>query len=179
MMIRKLSYEELIAARPTLAEAQNLPKHPIYGVVDNVRSLHNVGAIFRTADGAGIQKLFLCGITGTPPKNEIHKTALGAEENVAWQYHPDPVEVITPLKDQGIQIVVLEHTIQSVHYQKAEFRFPLCLVVGHEHFGISEEVIALADLAIEIPMYGLKGSLNVGVAFGIAIYQIIWRLENF
>jgi tRNA G18 (ribose-2'-O)-methylase SpoU len=178
-MIRKLSFEELVRTRPTPDEARKLPKHPIFGILDNVRSLHNVGSIFRTADGAGIQKLFLCGMTGTPPKNEIHKTALGAEENVAWEYYQNPVEIVTQLKTSGVQITALEHTTGSVHFQKADFRFPMCLVVGHEHLGISGEVIGLADQAIEIPMYGLKGSLNVGVAFGIAAYQIIWRIENF
>lgn len=178
-MIKKLTFEELVESRPTPEQAKSFPKHPIYGIVDNVRSLYNVGSIFRTADGAGIQKLFLCGITGTPPKTEIHKTALGAEENVAWEYVKDPVEVVQKLKGEGIQIVVLEHTTESIHFQKADFRYPTCLVVGHEHHGISEGIIQLSDQAIEIPMYGLKGSLNVGVAFGIAAYQIIWRLENF
>lgn len=178
-MMRKLSFEELVESRPSLEEARKLAKHPIYALVDNVRSLHNVGSIFRTADGAGIQKLFLCGITGKPPQNEIRKTALGAEDNVPWEYHRSAIDVIRRLKAEGIQTVVLEHTTQSIHFQKASFRFPICLVVGHEHHGIAEEVVALADQAIEIPMYGLKGSLNVGVAFGIAIYQIIWRLENF
>lgn len=175
-MIRKLSFEELVTARPTPETAKMRPRHPIYGLVDNVRSLHNVGSIFRTADGAGLQKLFLCGITGRPPQNEIHKTALGAEENVAWEYFSDPTEIINQLKANGVQIVVLEHTNQSVHFQQAEYRFPMCLVVGHEYQGISDEIISLADLAVEIPMYGLKGSLNVGVAFGIAIYEIVRQI---
>lgn len=177
-MIKKLSFEELVKSRPSLETAQSLPRHPVYALVDNVRSLHNVGSIFRTADGAGIQKLFLGGITGKPPQNEIHKTALGAEENVAWEYSANPVEIIQKLKAEGVQIVVLEHTNRSVHFQQAEYQFPTCLVLGHEHYGISAEIISLADLAIEIPMYGLKGSLNVGVAFGIAAYEIVGQLKK-
>jgi tRNA G18 (ribose-2'-O)-methylase SpoU len=177
-MIRKLSFEELIQSRPTPAIARDLPRFPMYGVVENVRSLYNVGAIFRTADGAGLQKLYLCGITGKPPHEEIHKTALGAEENVPWEYLPQAVTIIQQLKSRGVQIVVLEHTTASFHFQKAQFRTPCCLVVGHEHLGVSDEVVALADLAIEIPMYGLKGSLNVAVAFGIAAYQMVWQLQK-
>lgn len=173
--MRKLTFEELVASRPNLEQAKRLPRHPIYGIVDNVRSLHNVGSIFRTADGAGMQKLYLCGITGTPPKNEIHKTALGAEENVPWEYRKQVVNVVKELKKNNVQIVVLEHTDCSLSFQKADYRFPTCLVVGHEHFGVSNEVVALADSAIEIPMYGLKGSLNVSVAFGIAVYEIVRR----
>lgn len=175
-MIEKISFEDLVKSRPTLEEAQKLPRHPIYGIVDNVRSLYNVGSIFRTADGAGLQKLFLCGITGCPPNNEIHKTALGAEENIEWEYVQNPVDAVLSLKDRGVKIVILEHTHQSQHFQKAVFEFPACLVVGHEHHGVSEEIVKLADQAIEIPMFGLKGSLNVGVAFGIAIYQMVGQL---
>ena len=174
--MRKLTFEELIASRPNLEQARQLPRYPIYGVVDNVRSLHNVGSIFRTADGAGIQKLYLCGITGTPPKNEIHKTALGAEENVAWEYREHAIDAVKELKQNGVQIVVLEHTDCSDPFQDVEYIFPTCLVVGHEHHGVSEELVALADLAIEIPMYGLKGSLNVSVAFGIAVYEMVRRI---
>ncbi|MBN1350915.1 RNA methyltransferase [candidate division KSB1 bacterium] len=174
--MKKLAFEELTASRPSLEEAKARHRFPVYGVVDDVRSLHNVGSIFRTADGMGLRKLYLCGITGTPPKNEIHKTALGAEENVDWEYCKSAAQIIRQLKQNGMQIVVLEHTDTSQHYQQADYKFPLCLVVGHEHFGVSEEAVALADLAIEIPMYGLKGSLNVSVAFGIAGYEIISRI---
>ena len=171
--IRKLSFEELVETRPTLDEARDLARFPVYGLIDNVRSLHNVGAIFRTADGAGFSGLYLCGITGKPPQNEIHKTALGAEENVPWEYHDDAVSLVWELKSRGIKIVVLEHTTSSINYTEPQFTEPVCLVVGHEHHGVSAEICEMADVAIEIPMHGLKGSLNVSVAFGIAAYQII------
>jgi len=174
--MKKLSFAELRESRLNLKDAQNLPRFPLYGVIDNVRSLHNVGSIFRTADGMALRKLFLCGITGAPPKNEIHKTALGAERNVAWEYRQSAAEAVRELKATGVHIVVLEHTDSSQHFQQADYKFPICLVVGHEHNGVSDDVIALADQAIEIPMFGLKGSHNVAVAFGIAGYEIIRRI---
>lgn len=174
--MRKLSYEELLSSRPSLAEVQQRERHPIHVVVDNVRSLHNVGSIFRTSDGAGIEKLYLCGLTGKPPRPEIRKTALGAEESVAWEYHARAVDIVKELKRKGVYIVVLEHTNQSINCYEANFLFPACLVIGHEHFGVSDEVIALADLSIEIPMFGLKSSLNVSVAYGIVVYEMVRQL---
>ncbi|RMD95565.1 MAG: TrmH family RNA methyltransferase [Calditrichaeota bacterium] len=151
----------------------------VFVIAENIRSLYNVGSIFRTADGAGITKLFLTGITGTPPHREIRKVALGAEEKVPWEYHEDSRTLIEKLKQEDISIVVLEDTPKSLLYYEAEYHFPLCLVVGHEYHGVSREAIELADLLIKIPMRGMKISLNVGVAFGIAIYEIVKHLERF
>lgn len=150
-----------------------MSNYPIYALVENVRSLYNVGAIFRTADGAGVSKIFLTGITGQPPHRGIRKVALGAEETVPWDYHPDSVELIERLKKQKVQIVVLESTQDSIPYDKARYQFPLCLVVGHEYNGVSKQVIEKSDLLIKIPMKGTKISLNVAVAFGIAVYEIV------
>jgi len=145
---------------------------PLYGVLDNIRSLHNVGSIFRTSDGAGVAKLYLCGITGRPPRPEIRKTALGSEDSVPWEYHPKTTDAIGALRSQGVSIVVLERTEKSIRHFDAAYPFPCALVVGHEFFGVSAEVMALADLAVEIPMAGIKGSLNVAVAYGIVVYEI-------
>ncbi len=141
-------------------------------LVENVRSLYNVGAIFRTADGAGVSKVILTGITGCPPHKEIRKVALGAEENVSWEYHQDSVAIARQLKQKGIKIVALETTAESALYNQVKYEFPLCLVLGNEYHGISPELLAEADSYIKIPMRGMKVSLNVGVAFGIAIYEI-------
>lgn len=169
--MRKLTSQELARHRVLRAGVANRPR-AIYALADNIRSMHNVGALFRTADGAGVAKLFLCGISACPPRPEIRKTSLGAEEAVVWEYVPSAVQAVAALKAQGVQIVVLEHTDCSYDFRLALYRFPLCLVVGHEQHGVSEEVIALADLAVEIPMAGVKESLNVSVAFGIAVYEI-------
>ena len=177
--MRKLTPVELAERRSAKIEIKQRNKIPIYGMLDNVRSLNNVGSIFRTADGAGIRKLYLCGITGSPPREEIRKTSLGAEESMDWEYRKNAVDVLQKLKSENIHIIVLEHTDCSVHYKRAHYTFPACLIVGHEHKGVSQEIIDLADVAIEIPMYGVKQSLNVAVAFGIAMYELIDQCQNY
>ena len=176
--IRKLTYEEIQQSRPGAEQLQIMPRRPVSVLLDDVRSLHNVGAIFRTADGVHLEKMFLCGITGTPPRAEIRKTSLGAEESVPWEFHQNPLPVIGELREKGYQIVVLEHTSASQDYRQAKYHFPLCLIVGHEFHGIRDELVEAADLAIEIPMHGIKQSLNVSVAFGVAIYEIISHWEK-
>jgi tRNA G18 (ribose-2'-O)-methylase SpoU len=169
--LRKLSFDEISKGRGRSGEK---PRAPITVIADNIRSLHNVGALFRTADGANIEELVLCGISGTPPRNEIRKTSLGAEESVPWRYAEDAGEAAGELSARGYQIVVLEHTTGSQDYRSAPYRFPLCLIVGHEFHGVQEKLVGMADLAVEIPMHGVKQSLNVSVAFGIAIYGILF-----
>ncbi|MFH1298490.1 MAG: RNA methyltransferase [Patescibacteria group bacterium] len=141
-------------------------------VLDNIRSLHNVGAIFRTCDGAGVKKVYLCGMTGTPPRREITKTAIGAEETIDWEYRKSSVRLVRHLKKQGYKIVALEKNKKSKNFHETKYGSPLCLVVGHEINGIKEKILQDADLTVHIPMRGLKESLNVATAFGIAIYEI-------
>jgi len=146
----------------------------LLALVEDVRSLWNVGSIFRTADGAGFERLYLCGITGSPPRKEIAKTSLGAEDHVPWEHHAGALEVLPALKAAGVQVVGLEHTPHSEPLTKALARgalhAPLCLVVGNEVTGISAETLAACDLTCDLPMRGVKASLNVAVAFGIATY---------
>ena len=172
-MHRKLAFEEIHARQPNLDELQASPRHPVIVLGDDIRSLHNVGAIFRTSDAAHIQHLYLCGITGKPPRDEIRKTSLGAEESVPWSYEKDALVVIEKLRQQGYQICVLEHTTQSVNYQQTDYQFPLCLIIGNEYHGVNDELVAAADMAIELPMHGIKQSLNVSVAYGVAVYHLI------
>ena len=171
--MKKIAYLDLINTSPSLDEIKHRTRRPVKVLLDNVRSLYNVGSIFRASDATGVEKIFLCGITGRPPRAEIHKAALGAEYNVPWEYFENPAEIVQQLKAIGHRIVILEHTDRPQLYDKAEYKFPLCLVVGHEITGVSDEVVALADMAIEIPMFGIKQSLNVSVAYGIAIYEIV------
>ena len=147
-------------------------KRDIYVLLNNIRSLHNVGSVFRTSDGAGVKKIFLCGQTGYPPRDEITKTALGAEECVPWEYYIDPLDCIRHLKKKNIKIVALEQVKKSVDYKKYKPKYPICLVVGHEIDGVQNEILNLCDDAIEIQMRGKKRSLNVSVAFGIAVYNL-------
>ena len=146
-------------------------------IADNIRSAHNVGALFRTSDGAHIRHLYLCGITCTPPRTDIRKTSLGAEESVPWSHEPDAAALIDRLKGEGYQVVMLEHTTDSLHYRQAEYQFPLCLVVGNEYHGIQDHLVPLGDMAVEIPMLGIKQSLNVSVAYGIAVYEILAKIK--
>jgi len=147
-------------------------------MLDNIRSLYNVGSMFRTSDGALVKKLFLCGYTPKPPRKEIEKTALHATETVPWEYRTDPLEALSTVRSSGIRICVLEQTTKSIPYhQVRKTDFPICLVIGNEIAGISQDVIAAADMAIEIPMYGMKQSLNAAVAYGIALFELvrIWK----
>ena len=172
-ILKKLSNDEIKGKRPGIAELEETERFPVAVIAENVRSLYNVGSMFRTSDGALIEKLWLCGYTGFPPRKEIDKTALGSVETVPWENNPDTLSVIRKLKSEGYSIVSLEHTDSSVNYLEAEYKFPLCIMLGNEVEGLSEEAVALSDAAVEIPMYGIKQSLNVSVAYGIIIYHII------
>jgi len=174
-MMRKLSHEEIVSRQVKKADS---PKVPLCVVLNNIRSLHNVGTIFRTADGAGVEKIWLCGITGYPPQGGIAKTALGAENHVLWEYREDVLGLIKELKDQGYQIVLLEQMHGSVAHDAFKPKSPVCLVVGNEVIGIAEALQDLSDAAIEIEMDGVKNSLNVAVAFGIALYQLRGWLKH-
>jgi len=143
-------------------------------LLEDIRSLWNVGSIFRSADGAGFRRLYLCGITGCPPRKEIAKTSLGAEDHVAWSYHAGALEVLPALRAAGVLIVGLEKSASSEPLEavlaRGAIRAPLCMVVGNEVAGLSAETLAVCDLVCHLPMRGVKESLNVAVAFGIGAY---------
>lgn len=172
--MRKLSWDEI--DRPDPDEIKDLPKHPVRVLVHNVRSIHNVGSIFRTSDAARIEHVHLTGFTGTPDHKDLHKTALGAQDAVSWSQHDDPFPVIDDLRERGFTIGLLEQTSESMPPDEVSMEvYPLCLVVGNEVRGVDDEIVEIADLALEIPQYGAKISMNVGVAYGIAIYDLIRR----
>lgn len=176
--MRKLNHEEISAQRVPGHKIAQIERMPIFGMLDNIRSLYNVGSIFRTSDGARVSGLLLCGFTPHPPRKEIEKTALGATSTVPWDYFRDPHEAVLEARRRGARICVLEHTTASIPYHEvAPDLFPLCLVVGNELTGVSAGIIAEADMAIEIPMFGVKQSLNAAVAYGIAVFELvrIWQ----
>lgn len=148
-------------------------KQELRVVLDNIRSGENVGSILRTADAVGVRRVYLCGITPTPPHPKVTKAALGAEKSVPWEYHKQTWRLLTKLKIAGAQIVVVEQSPNSIDYRKLKPRFPLALVVGNEVHGLNKKILSLADKIIEIPMYGKKESLNVAVATGVALYKIV------
>lgn len=149
-------------------------KVPLMVVLDNVRSQHNVGAVFRTADAFRIEGLCLCGITCCPPNAELHKTALGAEQTVAYSYYDKTVDAINALHERGYDVYAIELAHDAVTLEEAISRHmadkPVALVLGHEVFGVADEVMALCDGCIELPQYGTKHSLNVSVTAGIVLY---------
>lgn len=167
--MRKLAHHEIVERQVTKSSGERLP---FCVVLNSIRSLYNVGSLFRTADGIGIEKLWLCGITGYPPQSGIAKTALGAEENVPWDYRKDILSLLRELKGQGYQIVLLEQIAESIPHDQFKPQSPVCLVVGNEISGISDELLTICDAAVEIDMSGIKNSLNVAVAFGIIGYHI-------
>lgn len=178
--MKKLTHDEIALNRSTLDTLHKVKKLPVYVLLNSIRSNYNVGSIFRTSDGAMIEKLFLCGYTPFPPKpdadkgkKEILKTALGSTESVQWEYVKDPKEVILKMKENGIKICALELTSKSIpYYEIKKDDFPLCLLVGNEITGVSQELLDLCDFSIEIPQYGIKQSLNVAVAYGVAIFEL-------
>ncbi len=174
-MLRKFSMDEL--DRPSAADFQHQPKRPVCLVLDNVRSLANVGAAFRTADAFGAEKLWLCGITGTPPHKELLKTALGATETVAWEYAPDTAALLRTLKAAGYRPVAVElaEGAELLHQFRFDQTEKLALVFGHEVFGVSDAALAECAAAVEIPQVGTKHSLNVSVAVGIVLWEIVRR----
>ena len=174
--MQKLSHEEIQNQKPSIDEIKKKDRIAVYALLDNVRSLHNVGSIFRTSDAVMLKKLYLCGITGSPPRKEISKTALGALDVVPWEYDDDAVDVIKRLKKEGVQIVAVELAHNSVPYDKADFKFPVCFVFGHEVEGISDEIMEHVDLCIDLPMLGRANSLNVSVCYGIIMYEVLKKL---
>lgn len=176
--MRKLSWDEI--DRPAPEEVHDLPKHPLRLVVHNVRSIHNVGSIFRTSDAARVEHLHLTGYTGTPEHKDLHKTALGAQDSMSWSKHDNALPVLNDLRDDDYTIAVLEQTTSSIPPREVEAdAFPLCLIIGNEVEGIDEAIVETADLGLELPQYGTKISMNVGVAYGIAVYDLIRRARTF
>jgi tRNA G18 (ribose-2'-O)-methylase SpoU len=151
---------------------------PVTVLLDNVRSLYNVGAFFRAADGARIEKLYLCGITGRPPKPGIAKTALGAEETVTWDHSWEALPIVNNLRGSGYEIAAIETSVRSVDLFDWRPNFPVCLLFGHEVDGLRPEMSALADTHVRIPMLGIKHSLNVATAGGIAIYELLRKYRT-
>ena len=175
--MRKLRHEEI--PRPGPDELKTLKRHPVVVVVDNVRSLYNVGSIFRTSDAALVGPLHLTGFTGTPENRGLHKTALGAQDTVPWSYERDPVPLLGRLKESGYTLAALEITNTPMEPSALETgAFPLCLLIGNELTGVRNELLTMSDLALEIPQYGAKQSLNVAVAYGIAIFDIVRRYRS-
>ncbi|MGA2716078.1 MAG: TrmH family RNA methyltransferase [Bryobacteraceae bacterium] len=171
----KLSSDSRVPYRATLAAAayEDIRPLPVCVLLENVRSLYNVGAFFRTADAVAIEKLYLAGITGYPPQNMIAKTALGAEETVPWLHVPEAAKTIVELRLANYEIAAIETSAHAVDLFDWQPRFPVCVLFGHETDGLTPAAAALADTHIRIPMLGRKHSLNVASAGGVVLYELL------
>lgn len=177
--MKKLTHEEVGAKRISLEETKSVKRHPIYVICDNIRSIYNVGSIFRTSDAALIEKLYLTGYTPHPPRQEIEKVALGSTEAVPWEYIKEPLKVVKQLKAKGIKIASLEIAGKSRKYNDInENDFPICLILGNELTGVSNELIEASDFSLEIPQFGFKHSMNVSVAYGISVFEMVKILKR-
>lgn len=175
-MMQKLTIDEMNRLTPeAFREAKKLP---IVVILDNVRSQHNIGAVFRTADAFLLEGVYLCGICCCPPNQEIHKTALGAEETVDWHYCEDTQEAVRTLKEKGYKVYAVEQAHNSVMLSDFRAEGPTAIVMGHEVFGVQQAVIDMCDGCIEIPQYGTKHSLNVSVTAGIVMYTLAGQMVN-
>lgn len=175
--MEKLSGDQL--NRVDVETFKKLEKTPVIVILDNIRSLNNIGSVFRTCDAFAIEKIYLCGITATPPHKDIHKTALGATQSVDWQYEKDTKEVVMKLKSQKITIVCVEQTSNSVMLDKWEVENgqKYAVVFGNEVDGVCQEVLEISDFALEVPQFGTKHSLNVSVCAGVVLWDFIYKLK--
>ena len=166
---------ERIPFQATRAAAayEGFTKLPVRVLLENVRSLYNVGAFFRTCDAAGAEMLELCGITGRPPDKQIHKTALGAEDSIRWRHHANPIELAGELRAAGYEIAAVETSLHAVDLFDWQPSFPVCVVFGNEVEGIHPDLSRLCDTHVRIPMLGTKHSLNVATAGGVVIYELL------
>jgi|TARA_B110000908_G_scaffold77241_1_gene92911 tRNA G18 (ribose-2'-O)-methylase SpoU len=175
--MRKLKNNEL--NRISVAEFKTTSKTPLIVVLDNIRSLNNIGSVFRTSDAFLIEKIYLCGITATPPNKDIHRTALGATESVAWEYVEDTLTLIKKLKEEKIKVIAIEQAenstkLDTFHPIKGE---TYAIVMGNEVKGVQQEVVNASDLCIEIPQLGTKHSLNISVTTGVVLWDLFQKMQ--
>lgn len=176
-MTRKLANSEL--DRLSIDAFKDHEKSPLIIVLDNIRSLNNIGSVFRTSDAFLVQKIYLCGITATPPHKDIHKTALGATETVAWEYVKDTMELVEKLKAEGVKVIAIEQAENAVmlHDFKPKKDTTYALVLGNEVKGVQQEVVSASDMVVEIPQYGTKHSLNISVSCGVVVWDVFSKLK--
>lgn len=174
--MRKLENSEL--ERKSVEDFKNANKTPLIIILDDIRSLHNIGSVFRTSDAFLIEKIILCGITATPPNREIHKTALGATETVVWEHHENVLDVISKLQKEKVAVYAIEQVENSIllNHFEVEKNKKYALVFGNEVFGVNQQAVTICDGTIEIPQLGTKHSLNIAVSAGIVIWDLFSKI---
>ncbi|MEK7165635.1 MAG: TrmH family RNA methyltransferase [Patescibacteria group bacterium] len=174
----KLNAQELRTTEPTEAQTKSIKKRPIFIVLDNVLDTYNVGSIFRLADAVACEKVFLCGETLTPPNHRIKKASISTWKWVEWEYAKSATDAIKKLTTHNPQLttIAVEQDARSVQFDQVKYELPLALVVGNESYGVSKEVLDMADMIVELPMFGVNKSLNVMVSCGIVLYEIMSQI---
>lgn len=176
----KLGAKELRTTKSIDEQKKSLKKNPIYIICDNILDTYNVGSIFRLADAVAAEKVYLCGITETPPNTRIKKASINTTEWVEWEYCADTKSAIDHLRltIDHLQVVAIEQSSKSVLFDKADYTFPIALIVSNETTGATKEVLDAADMIVEMPMWGVNKSLNVMVSLGIVLYQVVQKLSE-
>lgn len=176
--MKKLSMDDL--NRVDVDAFRHQDKLPVIIVLDNIRSMNNVGSVFRTADAFALEAIYLCGITGTPPHREIYKTALGASDSVAWKYFENTCDAVSALKASGYKVIAVEQVVEHVllHEFLPDSNAKFAFVFGNEINGVQQDVLDLCDMAIEIPQFGTKHSLNVSVSTGVVVWDLIIKTKK-
>ena len=177
MKFRKLKNSEL--NRPDIIAFKNAKKTPLIIILDNIRSLNNIGSVFRTADAFAIEKIYLCGITATPPHKDIQKTALGATDSVDWEYVEDTMAVLENLKTEGVIVAAIEQaeTATSLNNMAFQSNKKYAIIFGNEVKGVQQQVVSASDVVIEIPQYGTKHSLNISVSTGVVVWDFFSKIN--
>lgn len=178
MKHRKLKNKELDRLSPE--QYKEVEKSPIIIILDNIRSLNNIGSVFRTSDAFLIKKIYLCGITATPPHKDIQKTALGATESVEWEYKKSTLDVVNELQNDGVSVIAIEQAEEALLLNDLEVspKNTYAVIFGNEVKGVQQEVVSASDIVVEIPQYGTKHSLNIAVSAGVVIWDLFSKLNS-
>ena len=174
---RQLTKDEIRQGKVSREEFPQLHRNPIYLVLDSLMCAHNVGTIIRLSDALLVEKVFICGDGASPPSKKVRKGSLGAERWVAWEHREDTYDTVSELKSKGIWIIPAEIATTSIDYRDAAYQFPVCLVLGREDRGVSQDIVELSDVVVHLPMYGMVNSLNVSTVAAVLLYNLVGVLE--
>jgi len=175
--IVKLDAKQLRESDPAPDDFYKIKRNPIYFVLDEILDTYNIGSMFRLADAVAAQKIYLCGRMLTPPYHRIRKSSVGTDKWVPWEHYKSTLEVVKKLKNEGVQIVTIEQSVNSIPYTEFEPKFPVALVLGHETAGVNEAVISISDATLELPMYGVNKSFNVWGTASVVAYSLLEKLK--
>lgn len=176
-MSYQLTKDELRKGKTRRDELKNIDRNDIYIILDSLKCAHNIGTILRLSDSLLVKKVYICGNTIIPPNRKIKSSSRGAEKWVPWEYHQNPVEIAKSLKESGVQLVAVEVTNDSIDYRQFKPKKPVCLILGREYDGVSQELLDISDCSIHLPLLGMANSINVSTAASVVLYDVYSKLE--